>query len=272
MISLAKSPDLFIGMRLIIRARFISISVWLLASLTLVVLLAAQFSGRQPATVALDVGISTIRLALPIVIVLLAQELFSREFDRRYFLTTFAYPRSRNLMYLGRFAAMFTMTLTLLATMTSLLAIMIWLVGRGYAQATPVALDHHYVLTIGFIAIDLFVISSLASFLAIIASTPSFVLIGTLGFMVVARSFSNIIMLLTEQYWLVSSPEIYRESLGFLGYLLPDLGALDIRAITLYGTMDFLPSEWPALLLTMLSYSGIFIGASLLALQRKRFS
>lgn len=261
-----------IGLRLALRARFFSLSIWLLIALATIVLIAAQFSGRQPATVALDVGLSAIRIALPIVIVLLVQELFTREFDRRYFLTSLAYPRPRHRMLLGRFVAAFTLVVALLIVMSLVLMLLVWFVGRDYAQTTPVALDHHYLLTIVFIALDLFVILSMACLLAIVASTPSFILIGTLGFVIVARSFSTIIILLTQQQELVSNPEAYRHSLGILSYLLPDLGALDIRGTALYGIMIFLPSDWALRILSVLSYGAALIGMSLWALQRKRFS
>lgn len=266
------SPDFRVALRIALRARFISIGLWLSIALATVVLLAAQFSGRQPATVALDVGISTLRLALPVVVVLLVQELFAREFDRRYFLTSLTYPRPRYWLFFGRFAAAFTLATMLLLVMALVVVGLVWFVGQGYAQATPVALDYHYLLTLGFIALDLFVILTVGSLLAIVASTPSFILIGTLGFMVMARSFSTIIILLTQQQELVSNPELYRESLGVLGYLLPDLGALDVRGITLYGTLLFLPADWPARVISVLSYGCALIVLSLWALQRKRFS
>lgn len=272
MISAHWNPDLAIGLRLALRARFVSISLWMLIALAAIVLLAAQFSGRQPATVALDVGLSAIRISLPIVIVLLVQELFAREFDRRYFLTSLAYPRPRHKMLLGRFAAAFTLLMALLAAMGLLLMVLVWIAGRGYTQGTPVALDHHYLLTLAFIAVDLVVILAMGTLLAIVASTPSFILIGTLAFVIVARSFSTIIILLTHQASLVSNPEAYRQTLGILTYLLPDLGVLDVRGTALYGSMIFLPADWPLRILSVLSYAVALVGISLWAMQRKRLS
>lgn len=266
------TPDLQIGLRLALRARFFSVCVWFAIALATVALLAAQFSGRQPATVALDVGLSAIRLVLPLMVVLLVQELFAREFDRRYFLTSLTYPRPRHWLFLGRFLSAFLLTAALLVSMALLLAALVWYEGRVYDQATPVALGLPYLLTLGLVLLDLFVVLAVGSLLAIVASTPSFILIGTLGFTIVARSFSTIIILLTEQGELVSNPELYRESLGLLSYLLPDLGPLDVRAITLYGTMQFLPSDWPARVLSTLAYGLALIGVSLWVLQHKRFS
>lgn len=79
--------DLLASLHLALKAKL----AWMAASIGLVValatLLSAYFGGRQPATVALDVGLSTIRLLLPLLIVLLAQELLSREFENAISLT-----------------------------------------------------------------------------------------------------------------------------------------------------------------------------------------
>src|SRR5690606_9656693 len=67
--------DLRVGLRLSLRARFISLSTFGLVALFAAAALGASFSGRQPATVALDVGLSVIRFVLPIIAVFMLQEL-----------------------------------------------------------------------------------------------------------------------------------------------------------------------------------------------------
>ena len=57
-----------------------------------------------------------------------------------------------------------------------------------------------------------------------------------------------------------------------LGYLLPDLGALDIRMLALYGKPEFLPADWLWLLLSSLAYAIALLALAVWALQRKRFS
>jgi Cu-processing system permease protein len=260
------------GLLLAFRARYLWLASCSLLVLALAVLLAAQFSGRQPATVALDVGLSVMRLLLPLVLVLMTQELLSREFDRRYFLNTLTYPRPRHSLLLGRFLAVAALTLGLLLALALLLALLAGLVGQGYAQATPVTLDQHYLVTVGFIGVDLLLLTALACLLAVVASTPSFVLIGTFGFMLVARSFAAIVELLSRDTSVVGDAESYRAGLGLLGYLLPDLGALDVRMVALYGKMQFLPADWPWLLLSSLAYIVALLALAVWALQRKRFA
>lgn len=264
--------DFFVGLRLALGARYAWLTGCSLLFLALAVLLAGQFSGRQPATVALDIGLSVIRLLLPVVLVLMTQELLSREIDRRYFLNSYTYPRPRYKLLLGRFLAIAALTLSLLLAMALLLALLVWQIGQGYAQGTKVALDHHYVVTIGFIGVDSLLLIAFACLLAVVASTPSFVLIGTFGFMLGARSFASIVELLIRDAGLVNNAESYRAGVGLLGYVLPDLGALDVRMIALYGSMDFLPSDWPWLLLSSFTYTFSMLVLAIWALQRKRFT
>ena len=85
-------PEISTGLRLAFRARFGWVAGGSLLVLAVSGFLAAQLSGPQPATVAMDIGQSISRLLLPLVLVLITQELLSREFDRRYFLNTLSYP------------------------------------------------------------------------------------------------------------------------------------------------------------------------------------
>ena len=127
-------------------------------------------------------------------------------------------------------------------------------------------------ITTLFISLDLLVLLSLACLLAVAASTPSFVLIGTLGFMLIARSYSTVLALLTGNFIVVEHQEAYHSGLGVLGYLLPDLGALDVRMIALYNRMEFLPADWPLLTASALLYALGFLALSLWLFKRKQFA
>jgi Cu-processing system permease protein len=238
----------------------------------LAMILSAYFGGRQSVTVALDVGISTLRLLLPLLIVLLVQELLSREFDKRYYLVSLTYPNARSSLLLGRFAALLAMQLGLLLALGLLQVVLVEVIGGFYPQATPVAMGQPYLVAMAFMALDLLVLTALATLLAVVASTPSFVLIGTFGFMLVARSYSSIIELLSSNAGVVVNSEGYRASLGLLGYLLPDLGALDLRMLALYGKSEFLPTDWPWLVISSLGYALALLSLAVWALQRKRFA
>jgi len=258
--------------RLALRARYGLLAGGFSLAMIFATFISASFGGRQPATVGLDVGLSVIRLMLPLVLILLTQELLSREFDRRYFLNTLSYPHPRYNLLLSRFIAVSALTLGLLLVLAVMLALLVWLIGKGYAQGTPLALDHHYLVTIAFIGLDLLVLTAVATLLAVVASTPSFVLIGTFGFLLVARSFGAIVELLTRNTGVVGDAENYRSGIGLLSYLLPDLGALDVRMVALYGKLEFVPADWPWLVFSNLTYTVALLALAVWALQRKRFS
>lgn len=260
------------ALRLAFKAKYIWVACGILLVSALAMFLSAYFGGRQSVTVALDVGFSTMRLLLPLLIVLLVQELLSREFDKRYYLASLAYPNARSSLLLGRFAALLALLLGLLLALGLLQVLLVGVIGGVYPQATPVAMGQPYLIVMAFMALDLLVLAALATLLAVVASTPSFVLIGTFGFMLVARSYGAIIELLSSQAGLVSNTEGYRTSLGVLGYLLPDLGALDLRMLALYGKPEFLPADWPWLLLSSLAYAFALLALAVWALQRKRFA
>lgn len=263
--------DLKAGLRLAWRARFAPLSFWIFLVVVLAAWMAAQFSGRQPATVALDVGLSVIRLAVPIIGILLLQELVTREFDRRLYLTSLTYPRNRGAFLLGRFCAVLALVMLLLAVLAAGLASVVGLLAADYQQSTPVSLLSEYWITLGLVYVDAFVVLAVGLLFAVVASTPSFVLVGAVGFMLVARSFSAIVLLLREEGWLVGNAEAYGGALGVLGYLLPDLAALDVRQISLYGDMSLMQSQWVWSFAAALVYGVAFVSLAVLALARKRF-
>lgn len=260
-----------IAFRLALRTRFLSIALWLLITMSILVWMAAQFSGRQPATVGLDVGLSFIRIVLPILGVLLLQELLSREFERKLYLTSLTYPRPRRQFLLGRVASIGVLLFGLLVLLGAALGGLTEWIGRGYAQSSPPSLGLPYLVTLGFIVLDLLVVLAIGTLLGVAASTPSFVLIGTLGFMLVARSFSAIVSLLERDATLVGDAQTYQSSLNLLGYLLPDLASLDVRMIALYGQWQFLPADWPLRVVAALAYAAALLAMAVWVLNRKRF-
>lgn len=267
--------DFFQGSRIAFRSRLSSITLWLVAALIVAVILAAQFSARQPATVALDIGLSVIRLALPLLAILLVQELFSREFERKLYLSSFTYPRARVSWLLGRVAAVLMLCVGLLLIMGLILGAFALIAGRGYEQATPITLGLPYLITLAFIAIDLLVTVAIATLLAVTATTPSFVLIGTIGFILIARSYTPIIQLLRNNPYVVdqfADPRLYQDSLGLLAFILPDLGRLDVRMIVLYDKMAFLPPDWPMLLGATLAYIVALLGLAVWVLNKREFN
>lgn len=173
---------------------------------------------------------------------------------------------------MGRFIALFLAICVLLVLLATAISAVSLLIASGYSQSTPVSLGAYFWLTVFFVGVDLLTITSVALFLAVIASTPGFVLIGTLGFTLVSRSYTTVIDLLNQQYGLIQHQDSYKAGLGSLQYVLPDLGALDIRAMALYNTGHFFPENWHILIFSCLIYSTIFILLALWSLQRKQLA
>ncbi|MVW76735.1 hypothetical protein GJV18_15550 [Pseudomonas sp. R-22-3w-18] len=255
-----------------LKARFIFLAFGTFLVVALAMLMSSLFSGRQPATVALDVGLSITRLLFPLLIVLLVQELLSREFDKRYYLTSLSYPHARNHILFARVAAVICLVSGALLSLGLFQIFLMRFFEAIYPQATQVDLGVAYWTVIAFVFVDFLVLIAVASLLAVVASTPSFVLIGTFGFMLVARSYGAIIELLGSGAGLVADPDAYRAGLGVLGYLFPDLGGLDVRMLALYGKSEFLPSDWHWLILSCLGYAIALLAMAVWALQRKRFA
>lgn len=270
--SIHKTGDFKTSINLIFRGPLRHSLAWISTIFIVAVPLTAQFSARQPGTVALDTGFSLIKITLLFFIVFSLYEVISREFDRKLYLTSLTYPRTRFRFLFGRVVAVAVVLFTLLIAIAILLAGLTAWFGYSYAQTLPPELGLPYVVTIAFIALDLLVVLAIGTLIAIATTTPSFVLIGTLGFALVARSYSAIVSLLARDTTLVGDAETYQSSLSLLGYLLPDLGALDVRMISLYGKWQFLPDDWPLRVVSTLAYAAALFALSVWALNRKKFS
>lgn len=267
--------DVNVALWLAIRHRYMIFLVWSCVAMVVVVFLGAGFSARQPITVALDLGISVIRLLLPLFSVVLIQDLIGREFDRKYCLLSMTYPRARSAWLMGRFFGVLTVAATLLVLLVVVLTVCVTLIGQWYSDAaSTVSLGKPLAVTVGFLAIDALVISSVAALIAVAAKTPAFVMIGSLGFMLIARSYSGIVELLRLDERLVASfanPQAYIDTMSAFRYFLPDLGSLDIRIIALYGTMELLPVDWFLRLLSGSAYVVAICFFSILVVARRNF-
>lgn len=231
-----------------------------------------QFSGRQPQTVALDMGLSFIRFVVPVLGVLLVQELVAKDIERRLIFTSLTYPRSRTSFLMGRFLAILVLVSGALFLMTTVLALWISLLGRVYDQSTPVDVGGLLFLVTAFNAVDFMVVLSFALVLATLSTVPNLVLLVSIGFMIVARSWSGIIRMLYDDDTIMQSAEQYREGLSGLRYVLPDLGSLDVRMLALYAKMEFLQPEAGWFVLMAFAYAAILLAMACWSFERRQFA
>lgn len=234
--------------------------------------LASMFSPRQPQTVALDVGISGLRITMVLLALFWTQELFGREIDSKSVMLTLAYPVSRAAYVIGRFAGI--AQLLLIAAM--LLATLLWLSvltsGGGYAAALPVALGTPYWATIAGIYLDVLVVMAFA----FCVTTTSTVLMLPLAlggmFAVSARLLGLVADLLLVRHG--DGDQGLAEKFGpvieVLRWVLPDLSRLDWRDWPLYqqypGTEGIL---WSVVM--ALAFSGALLAIAVNAFNKREF-
>lgn len=264
--------NFLLSLRLIHRSRLWVVVLTLAGALALIAWLAGQFSPRQPATVALDIGISFIRLVLPVLALLQIQDLVAREIERRLILTSLSSPSTRSEFLLGRYAAALCIALISLILLSLILAAVVTWTGSAYPQSTPVAMGQPYLITSLLIWLDVAVVAAFGLVLAAIATTPHFVLLGGLGFMVISRSASTIVHLLEVERELVRGADFYHQGLQWVQWLIPDLAALDVRPIALYGKMELLTASPWALVAMPFGYVLVLLVLACLRFEKRQFS
>ena len=233
--------------------------------------LASLFSGRQPATVALDVGISGVRFVAVLMVVFWCQELVAREVERRTVFLALAYPVPRAYYLVGRYLGVVSLAALAVFLLGLMLTGSAYLAGREYLQASPIDLGWGLWLTLLFILIDVAVVGAVTMLIAALSSTPLLPLAIGAGFAVAARSLGTTIAYLKDKD---SGATEWSATLGpvvdVLHWLIPDLGRLDIRAVTLYSQVPTLQAlVWPAGM--CLAYIVVTLALAVLVFRRRQF-
>lgn len=220
--------------------------------LGLVVLLSAwlggTFSARSPQTVALDVGLSAIRLVSLLLGLYWVQELVFRDFERRTVLFVLAYPQSRWQYLLGRYLGVLTLMAVALLLLSVATLVAGWLALGEYHQSTPTQIGWAYWKVVSLIYLDLVVVLAFALMIASVATVPMMPFFLGLAFALAARTFGPALA------YLINSPDsakqlgaYYLPALSFLQWVFPDLSRLDIRAEVLYGHAEATQVLMPAM-------------------------
>ena len=237
-------------------------------------LLASQFSGRTPATVAMDVGISLYRLFMPVMVILILNELLYKEIERRTYLTSLTYPKTRTIFLLNRIQAVGLTMLLGTLFFYLLLTLLVHYIGGSYAQETPPNNGQLLLLTFAFMLLDFFIVMLFSMLMIVLSKSASFHLIVSIVFVLIARTFGPVIELLSRKdqtLWSQATDEKYQNALSFLYYILPDLSALDIRMVALYDKIELLGDNWVNTLASNTAYSLALLGAAVWVFNRKQF-
>ncbi|WP_130466473.1 ABC transporter permease [Corticibacter populi] len=233
--------------------------------------LAANFSARQPATVALDVGLSGIRLVLMLMALFWVQELLGKDIERKSLYFVLAYPVSRGVYLASRFFAVAALLALGVLVLGLALGAVLGVLPVSYSQPTPIHLGGAYALVLLGIWLDLLVIAAFALLLCSLSTTPFLPLILGCFFALAARSLG-----VSLQYLLAPGAEGTAEAtyllpvLNVAQWLLPDLSRLDWRDLSLYG----LPVPWAALgwaALMALGYCGLLLALATWKFKRREF-
>jgi len=253
-----------------LRSRSIQAILILGALLVGVAYLAASFSPRQPQTVALDVGLSGLRITLILFALFWVQELVAREIERRTVLFALTYPVARGHYIIGRYLGV----LGLIALAAVLLGMLLWVVvltlGKGYAQGFAIAPGFPYWSTVAGVWVDAAVVAAFALWVATFSTVPMLPLALGLAFAVAGKSLGAVAEYLAKGA--DGDMELMRFApiINAIQWLLPDLSRLDWRVWPMYGMEPDAQAVGFGLILAA-SYAALLLTLAVMTFTRRDF-
>ena len=225
-----------IGLLVGVRAHALKVLGLVALALVMLALLASTFSGRQPMTVGLDVGISSLRIVLLLMVLMWTQLLLANEVERKTLYFMLSYPFSRTQYLFARFISLALLTLFAVIALGLLLWVALKLATwNNVGEALP-ALDGRYLLMLFGIWLDLLVILAFAVLLCSLTTTPFLPLLLGLAFAIAARGLGPTFDYLRQGT--LADPDQIKLLGPVLEYAylwLPDLSRLDWRVQVLYN-------------------------------------
>ena len=100
--------------------------------------LAANFSARNPTTLAMDVGLSALRFITILMTLFWVQDLLAKDIERKSVLFVLAYPRHRSSFVLGQFLGIAALAALAVAIIGRVLWLLLWIGPSDQAQASAV--------------------------------------------------------------------------------------------------------------------------------------
>lgn len=231
--------------------------------------LASSFSGRQPATLALDMALSAFRLIGVVLALFWAQELFARDLERGHLSIPLSFPQPRSHFLLGRFfgvAGLLALTLFVYGILVGLSG---WLGGLGYNQPNPANNGLALVPVLAFLWVDLLTITSFAWLVATLSTTPLLPIALGLAFTWAGRTLGPVLGYLAAREK-GGSGTAFLDLLGPLQWALPALHRLDIREGLLYGHWPPM-AEMAAALGSCLGFALVMLALAVWRFNRREF-
>lgn len=231
--------------------------------------LSASFSPRQPSTVALDIGLSGLRLSLVLFVIALVQELVSKEIDRRTVILSFCYPVHRSAYVIGRYLGVIALTALAAVLLAVLLLLVTLAAGWSYASDFGMVLGLPFWLTVIGLWVDACVVGAFALCIASFSTVASLPLILGLVFAIAGKSLGAVADYLQRG---ADGDEVlvgqFSGMVDAIFWVLPDLSRLDWRIWPMYGQAP----ESLTMLLSLvmaLAYAGVMIALSIAILSRR---
>lgn len=235
-------------------------------------MLASSFSARQPMTVALDVGLTGMRLVLLLMALFWVQDLLARDIERKSLYFMLAYPISRFQYLLSRFVTMALLCAVATLLLGGLLLLALWLLAGDYQQLTPPVFGSHYVLVLVGIWLDLLVVIAFSVLLTTFSTTPFLPMLLGLAFALAARGLGPAFDYLRRDAFADPSQVRWFKPLLDHSYAwLPDLSRLDWRPLALYG----LPVELSTIglgVLMAVGYIALLLLVAVMIFERRDFT
>ncbi len=234
--------------------------------------LSAGFSPRHPRTVALDIGLSGIRITLVLLTLFWIQELLSKEIERKTILHSLAYPTSRSSFVIGRYLAVVALASLAALVLGLSLLIVVAAASANYSQDFPVALGLPFWATLAGLILDVAVVAAVGAAVATVSTVAIMPLAVGFAFAIGGKALG-----LTLDYLGHGADgdteimSVFGPAVGFVRWIVPDLSRLDWRNWPMYGLA---PSGadvgWASVM--ALSYIVVVLMIGIFVFARREFS
>jgi len=250
---------------------FLAVFVFALA-LVGVAYLSASFSPRQPRTVALDMGLSGLRISLILFAITLVQEFVGREIADRSVVLTLSYPTNRALYLIGRYLGVLALTGMAALILGMLLWIAVLMPGLQYEQQFRVDLGAPYWAAVVGVWVDVAVVAAFTLWIATLSTVAMLPLALGAIFAIAGRALGAVFDYVAKGAdGQVDVAARYGPLLDLVRWVLPDLSRLDWRGWPMYGLLPD-PLAIGLALLMAVAYSLLMIGLAIHSFSRREFS
>ncbi|KAI5916293.1 ABC transporter permease subunit [Thauera sp. 2A1] len=233
--------------------------------------LAAAFSARQPQAVALDVGLSGIRISMTFLALIWVQELVGREIERRTVFLVLAYPMPRAAYILGRYLGILLLAAAAILLLGVILLAVIQISAWGYQYPHALKLGWPYWATIVGFFVDIAVVSAFTLAVATVSSSAIFPLIAGAGFSLACRMLGPVLDYLSRGA--EGDKELVRHFdplVSTIRWLIPDLDRLDLRLWPMFGTSP-VPDAFLVSVAMASCYAALMLLLAVHAFNRRQF-